>query len=493
MTHTLLTGATGLLGGQLMADLLEANVPLAVLVRAGSGVSARERVEGILQRQEAERGLMLPRPVVLEGDLNAERCGLSFEQLNWLRQACGRIVHSAASLQFIGADRSEEPWRTNVGGTTHVLEVSKAAGIRDFWHISTAYVSGLAEGVIPEAPSTDAHGFRNDYEASKHAAESLVRAAEWLDRPTFMRPAVIVGHSQTGATTTYHGLMAMLQLMAVIVRSLPEDEKGYRHVPLRLAMTGEERRNLIPVDWVAETMATLLQSPEARGGIFHIAPDRPISTREIIDYASSYLGSGGVQFVGTEPPSDMSLLEQMVYGGKGLYESYEDTDPVYSMEKLLAIPGVRHCPPIDEAMMHRFLAAGDKDRWGKRRKKPAEVQRWVEDVIGELREAGGDAAVAEVARLAASGRAAEPPATIGLECLGAGGGAWTVEIPVDGHASVRQGRPEAEGCTVTLELSRLIHYARLALASPKPAAPKQWTRNANVVSAELPAGTPVNT
>ncbi len=279
MTHTLLTGATGLLGGQLMADLLEANVPLAVLVRAGSGVSGRERVEGILQRQEAERGLMLPRPVVLEGDLNAERCGLSFEQLNWLRQACGRIVHSAASLQFIGADRSEEPWRTNVGGTTHVLEVSKAAGIRDFWHISTAYVSGLAEGVIPEAPSTDAHGFRNDYEASKHAAESLVRAAEWLDRPTFMRPAVIVGHSQTGATTTYHGLMAMLQLMAVIVRSLPEDEKGYRHVPLRLAMTGEERRNLIPVDWVAETMATLLQSPEARGGIFHIAPDRPISTR----------------------------------------------------------------------------------------------------------------------------------------------------------------------------------------------------------------------
>lgn len=465
MIYTLLTGATGLLGGQLMADLLQQDVALAVLVRPGNGVSGRERIEAILQRQEKERGVVLPRPVVLEGDLTSERCGLNDEQVDWLRQAGGRIVHSAASLQFIGKDRSEEPWRTNVGGTQHVLEVAKATGIRDFWHISTAYVSGLAKGVIPESPSTDAHGFRNDYEASKHAAESLVRAADWLDRPTFLRPAVIVGHSQTGATTTYHGLMAMLQLMAVIVRSLEADEKGYRHVPLRLAMTGEERRNLIPVDWVAETMATLLGSSEARGGIFHIAPDRPITTREIIDYASSYLGSGGVQFVGTTPPDDMSLLEQMVYGGKGLYESYEDTDPVFSMEKLHAIPGVRHCPPIDEAMIHRFLAHGDKDRWGKRRHKPAAVSRWMEDVIGELRAAGGDAAVAEVARLAASGAAAVPPTTVGLECVGPGGGAWTVEIPREGPVNVRQGRPATTSTTVALEPSRLIHYARLALAS----------------------------
>lgn len=481
MTHTLLTGATGLLGGQLMADLLEADVALAVLVRPGAGLSGRERIEGILQRQENDRGRLLPRPVVLEGDLNAERCGLDGERISWLSRACSRIVHSAASLQFIGKDRGEEPWRTNVGGTQHVLEVSRAAAISDFWHISTAYVSGLAKGVIPEQPSTAAHGFRNDYEASKHEAETLVRAAGWLTRPTFMRPAVIVGHSQSGATATYHGLMAMLQLMAVIVRSLPADDHGYRHVPLRLAMTGEERRNLVPVDWVAETMATLLQRPESRGGIFHIAPDRPITNREVIDYASSYLGSGGVQFVGTTPPDDMSLLEEMVYGGKGLYESYEDTDPVFSMERLHAIPGVRRCPTIDEAMIHRFIAYGDKDRWGKRRQKPAAVSRWMEDVINELRGAGGEAAVAEVARLAASGAAAEPPATVGLECVGPGGGAWTVEMPHDGSARVWPGRPEAAETIVALEPSRLIHYARLAMAAAPQAAAGRRPRPAAAV------------
>lgn len=476
MTHTLLTGATGLLGSQLMADLLEANVPLAVLVRPAGGTSGRERVESLLQQQEQARGRLLARPVVFEGNLNADCCGLDAERIGWLRRFCGRIVHSAASLQFVGPERSEEPWRTNVGGTQHALDVARAAGVDQFWHVSTAYVSGLATGRILEQPSTDVHGFRNDYEASKHAAEMLVRGAEWLSRPTFVRPAVIVGDSRSGATTTYHGLMAMLRLMAVIVRSLPADDTGYRHVPLRLAMTGDEKRNLVPVDWVSETIATLLGSGEARGSVFHIAPDQPITIRQIIDYTSSYLNSGGVRFIGTTPPEDMTLLEEMAYGGKGLYESYETTDPVFAMDNLRAISGVRHCPPIDEAMIHRFLAFGDQDRWGKRRATSVVVARWMEDVVDELRAAGGDQAVAAVAQLAASGGSAEPPTTLGLECIGPGGGAWTIEIPERGSVSVDRGRPAAAEATIVLEPSRLIHYARQVLATAATAASRKRQR-----------------
>jgi hypothetical protein len=263
--------------------------------------------------------------------------------------------------------------------------------------------------------------------------------------------------------------MAMLQLMTVIVRSLPADESGFRHVQLRLAMTGDERRNLVPVDWVSETLTLLLQSPTARGLIFHLAPDRPITTREVIDHTSSYLNSGGLQFVGTTPPDDMTLLEEMAYMGKGLYESYEDTDPVFSMENLHSIQGVRRCPMIDEAMIHRFLAFGDQDRWGKRRKAPVTVARWVEDVMDELLRAGGGQAAAEVARLAASGAPAEPPAAVGLECVGPGGGAWTVAMHEDGETQVEPGRPASPAVTIRLETSRLIHYARLAIASCRQA------------------------
>ena len=55
----------------------------------------------------------------------------------------------------------------------------------------------------------------NVYEKTKLQAELMVRAAgteRWLDRATIYRPSIIVGDSQTGYTTTYHGFYAPLKL-----------------------------------------------------------------------------------------------------------------------------------------------------------------------------------------------------------------------------------------------------------------------------------------
>ena len=368
MTHLFFTGASGLLGGQLLARLLGQGRQVAVLVRPTATASGRERIETVLAREEQALGRSLPRPVVLEGELTAPQCGLSDADLDWMRRNCSAVLHSAASLEFLGKDRAAEPWRTNVDGTRMLLDLTRAAGIDEFHHVSTAYVCGFSPGPIAEAPSTGSHGFRNDYEASKHEAESLVRSASFLRSPTFFRPAVIVGDSRTGATSTYHGLMAMLQLMVVIVRNLPADETGFRKVDLRLAMTGDEKRNMIPVDWVAEAIARLLADPRARGRTIHLAPSQPITMRQIIDYTSSYLNSGGVEFCGPRALDDLNEIESVAYSGKSLYEAYEQTDPVFVMDNLRELLPDLPCPIIDEPMLHRFLAFGDADRWGKRRR-----------------------------------------------------------------------------------------------------------------------------
>jgi len=368
MTHLFFTGASGLLGGQLLARLLLQGRRVAVLVRPSATASGRERIETVLAREEEAVGTTLPRPVVLEGDLTAPQCGLSDADLDWTRRNCSAVLHSAASLEFLGKDRAAEPWRTNVDGTRMLLDLTRAAGIDEFHHVSTAYVCGLSPGPIAEAASTGSHGFRNDYEASKHEAESLVRAAPFLRSPTFYRPAVIVGDSRTGATATYHGLMAMLQLMVVIVRNLPADETGFRKVDLRLSMTGDEKRNMIPVDWTAEAIARLLADPRTRGRTIHLAPSRPITMRQIIDYTSSYLNSGGVEFCGPRALDDLNEIESVAYSGKSLYEAYEQTDPVFVMDNLRELLPDLPCPIIDEPMLHRFLAFGDADRWGKRRR-----------------------------------------------------------------------------------------------------------------------------
>jgi thioester reductase-like protein len=435
MRHLLMTGASGLLGGQLMARLLRDGRRLAVLVRSTAKASARERVETILAGEEEATGRALPRPVVLEGDLSAPSCGLGKGDMEWVRRSCSAVLHNAASLEFVGADRAGEPWRTNVGGTRALLALAERAGLGEFHHVSTAYVCGLAPGVIPEAPSDGQHGFRNDYEASKHEAEWLVRSARFLDRPTFYRPAVIVGHSQTGATATYHGMMAMLQLMAVIVRSLPADETGFRKVSLRLAMTGAEQRNMVPVDWVAEALARLVPMPEARGRTIHLAPEKPVTIREIIDGASSYLHSGGLEFCGPRKPDDLNDIESFAYGGKGLYEAYEQTDPTFDTGALAELVPDLRCPPIDEAMIHRFLAYGDADRWGKRKRPAPPVEAWAGDLLEAL---SADGLVA-LARSVAGGVAASPPAAIGLEVVGLGGGSWTIRRLSTGSAALERG------------------------------------------------------
>jgi len=370
MTHLFFTGATGLLGGQLLARLLQAGRPVAVLVRSTPKASAQDRIDAVLIREEEALGRTLPRPIVIEGELTADRCGLDAADVAWMQRACSTVLHSAASLEFVGKDRAADPWRTNVDGTRNLLALAQAAGIDDFHHVSTAYVCGLSPGPIAEAAASGAYGFRNDYEASKHAAESLVRAASFLRQPTFYRPAVIVGDSRTGATSTYHGLMAMLQLMVVIVRNLPADETGFRKVDLRLSMTGEEKRNMIPVDWVADAIARLLADPRARGRTIHLAPDHPITIRQIIDFTSSYLNSGGVEFCGPRDIDDLNDTESAAYTGKGLYEAYEQTDPLFAMDNLRELLPDLPCPIIDEPMIHRFLAYGDADRWGKRRRSP---------------------------------------------------------------------------------------------------------------------------
>lgn len=371
MSHVFITGATGLLGSQIVARLLQHDRRVAVLVRPTANASGRERVEVMLTGLEETLGIALPRPVVIEGDLPAPRCGVSDVDTAWIGRNCSAVLHCAASLEFVGPDRAAEPWRTNVDGTRMLLDLTRGAGI-DEWHsVSTAYVCGLAPGPIAETPSSAAHGFRNDYEASKHAAEMLVRSALFLERPTFYRPAVIVGDSRTGATSTYHGLMAMLQLMIVIVRNLPADENGFRRVDLRLSMTGDEKRNLIPVDWVADAIVRLLADPRARGRTIHLAPEHPITIRQIIDFTSSYLNSGGVEFCGPRAIDDLTDTESAAYVGKGLYEAYEQTDPAFAMDNLRELLPDLPCPILDEPMLHRFLTYGDADRWGKRRRRTA--------------------------------------------------------------------------------------------------------------------------
>ncbi|MEZ6123640.1 MAG: SDR family oxidoreductase [Planctomycetaceae bacterium] len=269
--YTLITGATGLVGRYLVRDLLLNGHRLAVVVRPSRKCSPRERMEQILQFWEEELGRSLPRPVVLAGDIAEPGFGMSEQDREWVRGHVDCLIHSAAILEFYGEDRSGEPWRTNLGGTRNMIEFCRELQIHDIHYVSTAYVAGMQTKPIMEDALEAGQTFRNDYEESKYLAEQEVRKIDFADHVTIYRPAVISGDSVTGYTNTYHGIYLYLRLMAMTIPNIPVAEDGFRHTPIRLAITGEERRNVIPVDWISAVMVRLFETPEARGGTYHMA------------------------------------------------------------------------------------------------------------------------------------------------------------------------------------------------------------------------------
>ncbi len=418
--YLLLTGSTGLLGRYLMRDLLEGGQRLALLVRGSKRESASHRVEAILQFWERQSGKTLPRPVLLEGDIRRPCLGLSGDDQRWVARHCKSIMHSAASLTF-HADGTGEPWHTNFDGTQHMLELCQATGLRRLHYVSTAYVCGLRQGKILETEVDCGQTFRNDYEESKLRAELLVREASFLDKLTVYRPAVISGDSQTGYTNTYHGIYLYLRLMALLVPRQHVGPDGVRITRLRLPLQGDERRNIIPVDWVSKVMTRLYFNQAAHGRTFNLAPDHSLTARQMIDAGYKFFNSTGVEYVGCGPidPTTYNDLEAASLPGLAMYNNYESTDPTFDCTNLKRFAGDLPCPAIDEAMLHSYIRYGQEDRWGKRRIDKPVVHWQAADYFREFPVADDVSYSMAKSRLA-------------IDLVGPGGGQWTLGLMPDG-------------------------------------------------------------
>ncbi len=424
--YTLLTGSTGLLGRYLLRDLLSSGQRVAAVVRPSKAGSGRERVDAILRGWEEEDGSLLPRPVCLEGDVSRPGLGLDSGGRAWVSEHCRSVIHSAAVLTFDNNDANGEPWHTNVGGTKHVLELCEATNTRQLHYVSTAYVCGLREGLVLESELDCGQEFRNAYEKSKLAAEKLVRSARCLDRLTVYRPAVIAGDSVTGYTNTYHGLYLYLKLMSVLVWNTKAGPDGVRYTPVRLQMTGDEPRNIVPVDWVAAVIGHLFRSPSAHGHTFHLTPAQPITPREIIEAGYTYFNSRGVEFCGSAGTDErISSMDQLAHDNMGIYKAYEVSDPQFDASNLQKFAPDMPCPTLDEPMLHRFWKYGEWDNWGKRKEQAGELKV---DAAAILHDLGG--------RLNGSQRFAT---AIGLDVVGPGGGQWSLSPNRDGLLTLEMG------------------------------------------------------
>ena len=320
-----------------------------------------------------------------------------------------------------------------------MIALCRDLNIRDIHYVSTAYVAGFQDQPVMESSLAVGQTFRNDYEESKFESETLVRAIDFADHVTVYRPAVIAGDSKTGYTNTYHGIYLYLRLMAMMIPTIPPDVDGKRPTPIRLRMTGEERRNIIPVEWVSAVMTRLFETQEARGQTYHIAPDNPIKSEAIIRYCGEYFNSKGALFCGHEQPDsekvtresneDQWLFERLYTENMETYAPYERTDNIFDMTNTKRFAGDIVCPEFDRTVMHRYIEYGNEDRWGKRRPE-------VTPCSTDLLEFAAELPIPQT--VGHSGR------VIGLDLSGPGGGQLTLSLSSAGTLKTERGLPDGD-------------------------------------------------
>ena len=242
----LVTGATGLLGTEVVAQLLETtNSKIYVLVRAQSEEEAAGRLRALWWGDDTLIHAIGKRVQPITGDITLP--------LESQHMDITHVIHCAAET---GLQKSqEELWNINVDGTRHVVRMAELLPyLQRFTYVSTAYVAGTQSGIITEGAPL-ATQFYSQYEQSKAEAEKIVRAS--ILPYIICRPGMIVGNSHTGRTRNFNTVYYVLKLML----------QGKLRV---LPVSSTQTVNVIPVDYVAQQVTRLTFVPEADGRTFHL-------------------------------------------------------------------------------------------------------------------------------------------------------------------------------------------------------------------------------
>ncbi len=414
----LLTGATGLLGRSLLRDLAAVGRRVAVLVRPGKTASAVARVDEILDDWAEVAGAEVACPVVLSGDITTPGLGLSAEETAWVEANVDEVVHSAASLSFqMRADG--EPWNSNVHGTANVLDFCHRAGIRRYHHVSSAYVCGLRQGRILETELDVGQTPGNDYERSKIVSEKAAVEAPFFEACTVHRPSIIVGDLVAGFTNTFHGFYKPLRIVQPFVEAFVGASLESGSLLDVLGMTGAERKNLVPVDWVSAVMTRIIQDRSLHGATYHLTSTSPTPVGDLcrifegiaVEMAERERQAGGP----AKPPAafDPATLGRLFSDQMHVYRAYWKDDPEFDSAATTRIAPDLPSPRLDDETIRRLcrFAIDTKFRWPPAARQASEprARRLLEAALGAARWA----------------TPVYGPA-VGLAVAGAGGGQWTI-------------------------------------------------------------------
>jgi NAD(P)-dependent dehydrogenase (short-subunit alcohol dehydrogenase family) len=264
------TGATGFIGRHLVQELVDhRDGEIFVLVREGS----MRRMEALLDRWGSERVT----PVV--GDLGKPALGVDE---GWVKEHAGSVdhfFHLAAIYDMTADDETNEV--LNVGGTRNAVELADQLEVGCFHQVSSVAAAGDFHGQFDETMFAEGQHLPSPYHRTKYESERIVREEAGVPWRVY-RPAIVVGHSQTGAMDKVDGPYYFFPLMKAMRDRLPS------WLPLVGIDLGDT--NVVPVDYVAKAMDHLAHLPDRDGEAFHLVNPEP---QPVVDMVNSFCRAAG--------------------------------------------------------------------------------------------------------------------------------------------------------------------------------------------------------
>ncbi|HWJ65654.1 MAG TPA: SDR family oxidoreductase [Nocardioides sp.] len=264
------TGATGFIGRHLVPELIaNRQGPIYVLVRG----SSQWRMDALIRQWGSDR------VQTVVGDLSQP--GLGVDEA-WVAEHAGSIDHffHLAAIYDITADDATND-AMNIEGTRNALDLAGRLQAGCFHQVSSVAAAGDYHGRFDETMFEEGQPLPSPYHRTKYESEKMVREQAALPWRVY-RPAIVVGHSETGAMDKVDGPYYFFPVIKRLRDSLPA------WLPLVGIDLGDT--NLVPVDYVAKAMDHLAHLPDRDGEAFHLVNPDP---QPVIEMINAFCGAAG--------------------------------------------------------------------------------------------------------------------------------------------------------------------------------------------------------
>ncbi|MGH3444431.1 MAG: SDR family oxidoreductase [Nocardioidaceae bacterium] len=265
----LVTGATGFIGRHLVRELLDhRDGEIFVLVRKASRGRLEELIRSWGQAGTSDAGRVVP----VLGDLTEPNLGVTKKWATEHRGRIDHVFHLAASYDMTASDEVNQ--RLNVDGTRAALGLAGALAAGCFQHVSSVAVAGDYHGTFDETMFDVGQGLPSSYHRTKFDSERIVRDESPVPWRVY-RPAVVVGHSETGEMDKIDGPYYFFGLFKRLRDTFPQ------WLPLVGVDLGDT--NVVPVDYVAKAMDHIAHRPGLDGQAFHLVNPDPQAAIDVVN------------------------------------------------------------------------------------------------------------------------------------------------------------------------------------------------------------------